>query len=55
MTITTIIADSQIIVPKKRLQALPIQTGDAVDIENLPDRSIRIFPKTLDASEVAAC
>lgn len=55
MTITTIIADSQIIVPKKMLQALPVQTGDTVAIENLSDRFTRSYPKTQDASEVAAC
>lgn len=53
MTTTTIIADGQITLPKEMLQALHIQTGDTVDIESLPDGSIRIFPKTLNASEVA--
>ncbi len=50
---TTIVSDGQIIVPKEILQSLHMQSGDTVDIETLPDGSIRIFPKTLNASEVA--
>lgn len=53
MTITTIITDGQITIPKEMLHALNIQTGDTVDVESLPDGSIRIFPKTLNASEMA--
>ncbi|NLV45051.1 MAG: AbrB/MazE/SpoVT family DNA-binding domain-containing protein [Candidatus Hydrogenedentes bacterium] len=52
--IPTVIADGQISVPKEMLHALNIQTGDTVDVESLPDGSIRIFPNTLNASEVAA-
>ena len=50
---TTIIHDGQITIPKEILVALHVQTGDTVDIETMPDGSIRIFPKTLKASEVA--
>lgn len=53
MTTTTIIDNGQITVPKEILQALNIRTGDTVDIESMPDGSIRIFPKRLNASEVA--
>ena len=53
MTTTTIISNGQITVPQEILTALHIQTGDTVDIETMPDGSIRIFPKTLKASEVA--
>lgn len=53
MTTTTIIDNGQITVPKEILLALNIRTGDTVDIETMPDGSIRIFPKTLNASEVA--
>ena len=53
MTITTIINNGQITVPKEILLALNIRTGDTVDMETMPDGSIRIFPKTLNASDVA--
>ncbi len=53
MTTTTIIDNGQITVPKEILLALNIRTGDTVDIETMPDGSIRIFPKTLNASDVA--
>lgn len=53
MTTTTIIDNGQITVPKEILLALNIRTGDTVDIETMPDGSIRIFPKTLNASEMA--
>ncbi len=53
MTTTTILDNGQITVPKEILLALNIRTGDTVDIETMPDGSIRIFPKTLNASEAA--
>ena len=53
MTATTTIENGQITVPKEILQVLHIQTGDTVDMETMPDGSIRIFPKTLNASDVA--
>ena len=53
MTTTTIIDNGQITVPKEILQVLHLQTGDTVDMETMPDGSIRIFPKTLNASDVA--
>lgn len=53
MTTTTTIENGQITVPKEILQVLHIQTGDTVDMEAMPDGSIRIFPKTLNASDVA--
>ena len=53
MTTTTKIENGQIVVPQEILLALHIQPGDTVDIETMPDGSIRIFPKTLTASEVA--
>ena len=53
MTATTTVESGQIIVPKEILQILHIQTGDTVDMETMPDGSIRIFPKTLNASDVA--
>ncbi|HOH28414.1 MAG TPA: AbrB/MazE/SpoVT family DNA-binding domain-containing protein [Candidatus Hydrogenedentes bacterium] len=53
MTTTTTVGDGQIIVPKEILQSLHMQSGDTVAIETLPDGSIRIFPKTMNASEVA--
>ena len=53
MTTTTTIDNGQLTVPKEILQVLHIQTGDTVDMETMPDGSIRIFPKTLNASDVA--
>lgn len=53
MTTTTTIDNGQITIPQEILQALHIRTGDTVDIETMPDGSIRIFSKTLNASEVA--
>jgi len=53
MTATTTIDSGEITVPKEMLQVLHIQTGDTVDMETMPDGSIRIFPKTLNASDVA--
>ena len=53
MTTTTTIDNGQLTVPKEILQVLHLQTGDTVDMETMPDGSIRIFPKTLNASDVA--
>lgn len=53
MTTTTTIDNGQITIPQEILQALYIRTGDTVDIETMPDGSIRIFSKTLNASEAA--
>ena len=53
MTTTTTISGGKIAVPQEMLLALHIQTGDTVGIETMPDGSIRIFHKTLNASEAA--
>lgn len=45
--------NGQIAVPKDVLQNLHLRAGDTVIIETEPDGSIRLYPKTLDACDVA--
>ena len=53
MTSTTITGDGHIAVPQEIFLVLNIRTGDTVNIKTMPEGSIRIFPKTLKASDVA--
>lgn len=53
MTTAHITKSGQIAVPRDVLEDLHVRAGDTVDIETEPDGSIRIYPKTLMASDVA--
>lgn len=53
MATAHITRNGQIAVPKGVLTDLHVRAGDTVAIESDPDGSIRIFPKTLSASNVA--
>jgi len=53
MPVAHITRNGQIAVPKDILETLHARAGDTVDIEKEPDGSIRIYPKTLNAADVA--
>jgi len=53
MATAHITRNGQIAVPKDVLADLHVRAGDTVAIEMEPDGSIRIYPKTLAASDVA--
>jgi len=53
MTTAHITRNGQIAIPRDILVNLRVRAGDTVAIEAEPDGSIRIFPKTLAASDVA--
>ncbi len=45
--------NGQLALPKEVLGDLHVHAGDTVDIETESDGTVRIYPKTLNASEVA--
>lgn len=53
MTTARINKNGQLALPKEILENLHVKSGDTVDIETEPDGTVRIFPKALNASEVA--
>lgn len=53
MTRAHVTKNGQITLPKEALRGLHLRAGDTVDVTTEPDGSIRIYPWTLTASDVA--